>query len=151
MENMSRYKVRNRWTLLNEGTLECVPWNIKYFVQNYLRRRSKSTFLNHNEGNERSEKTRAFWDVAPCSLVRVDRRFRGAYEFITLMEAVRTSETSVFFNEITRCYITEGPYLHTRLKSHREVRGSICRAVTLNGASNGKTENLIGCFRRSLR
>jgi hypothetical protein len=22
---------------------------------------------------------RAFWDVAPCSLVGVDRRFRGAY------------------------------------------------------------------------
>jgi hypothetical protein len=26
-----------------------------------------------------SMKTTAFWDVAPCSLVEVDRRFRGVY------------------------------------------------------------------------
>jgi hypothetical protein len=26
-----------------------------------------------------SMKIRAFWDMAPCSLVAVDRRFRGAY------------------------------------------------------------------------
>jgi hypothetical protein len=26
-----------------------------------------------------SMKLRAFWDIAPCSLVGVDRRFRGAY------------------------------------------------------------------------
>jgi hypothetical protein len=26
-----------------------------------------------------SMKIRAFWDVAPCSLVGIDRRFRGAY------------------------------------------------------------------------
>jgi hypothetical protein len=24
-------------------------------------------------------KMRAFWDIAPCSLIGVDRRFRGAY------------------------------------------------------------------------
>jgi hypothetical protein len=38
----------------------------------------------------------AFWDVAPCSLVEVDRRFRG---FISLMKAVRASQTSVYFYE----------------------------------------------------
>jgi hypothetical protein len=55
-------------------------------------------------------KIRAFWDITPCSLVVVDRRFRGAYclhhkddVFITqMMEAVRTSETSVCYNETTR-------------------------------------------------
>jgi hypothetical protein len=43
-------------------------------------------------------------DIAPRSLVELKRRFRGA-AFITramvedlMMEAVRTSETSVFFN-----------------------------------------------------
>jgi len=46
-----------------------------------------------------------------------------------MMEAVRTSETSVYYNETTRRYIPEGSNLHTRrrenLKSHRptEARG----------------------------
>jgi hypothetical protein len=39
----------------------------------------------------------AFWDIASFSLVEVDRRFRGAL----MMEAVRTSETSVYFNQTT--------------------------------------------------
>jgi hypothetical protein len=37
----------------------------------------------------------AFWDIAPCSFVEVDRRFRDAYALI--MEAVNTSETSINF------------------------------------------------------
>jgi hypothetical protein len=69
------------------------------------------------------------WDIAPCSFVWGDRRFRGAYclhhqgdeLFLTLMEAVRTSETSVY-SESTLRYIPEGSNLHTRchknLKSH---------------------------------
>jgi hypothetical protein len=66
-----------------------------------------------------------FLDIAPCSLVELDRRFRGSYvlpsSFNALMiETVRTSETSVHFNETTRRYIPG--YLHTRrrenLKSH---------------------------------
>jgi hypothetical protein len=38
------------------------------------------------------------WDVLPCKMI-IDRRFRGAYSL--MMEAVRTSETSVdmFGNE----------------------------------------------------
>jgi hypothetical protein len=31
------------------------------------------------------------WEVAPCSLVNIDRRFRG-FSFITLMEEVSSSE-----------------------------------------------------------
>jgi hypothetical protein len=42
-----------------------------------------------------------------------------------MMEAVRTSETSVYYNETTRRYIPEGSDLHTRcrenLKSHNEI------------------------------
>jgi hypothetical protein len=50
---------------------------------------------------------RAFWDIAPCSLAR------GL--FITLMmDAVSSSETSVYCNKITRRYIPEGSRLHTR-------------------------------------
>jgi hypothetical protein len=49
----------------------------------------------------------AFWDMATCNLVEVDRSFRDTYclhhrgdVFIALMmEAVRTSETSAYFNE----------------------------------------------------
>jgi hypothetical protein len=45
----------------------------------------------------------AFWDMAPCSLVKVDRRFRYACWLIALiMEAVRISETSAYFNKTTR-------------------------------------------------
>jgi hypothetical protein len=62
-------------------------------------------------------------DKAPCSLVEVYRRFRGAYclnhqanKSLTalMMDAVITSETSVYFNETTRRYIIEGSNLPTR-------------------------------------
>jgi hypothetical protein len=48
-----------------------------------------------------SMKIAAFCDLAPCSLVEVDRR-----------TAVRTSETSVYLNETTRRCITEDCNLH---------------------------------------
>jgi hypothetical protein len=46
---------------------------------------------------------RAFWDIETCSLVEVDRRFRGAYQLhhFLMMDTVCTSETSVYSNEIT--------------------------------------------------
>jgi hypothetical protein len=54
-----------------------------------------------------SMKFRVFWDVAPCSPVKVDRRF-----IALMMEAVRTSETSVNFNVTTLHYIPEDSKLH---------------------------------------
>jgi hypothetical protein len=42
-----------------------------------------------------SAKITAFWDKAPCS-------------FALTMDDVRTFETPVYFNEITRRYIPEG-------------------------------------------
>jgi hypothetical protein len=58
------------------------------------------------------------WDTAPFSGVEVDLRFRGAYCVhhydAPMMEAVCTSETSVYFNETTRRYISEGCHLGTR-------------------------------------
>jgi hypothetical protein len=55
-------------------------------------------------------KIAAFWDIAPCRFV--DRRFRGTYyihgkgDEVLMMEAVCTSETSIYFSETTRCYIS---------------------------------------------
>jgi hypothetical protein len=51
-----------------------------------------------------NRKTAVFWDVAPCSLVEIDRRFRGAYclhQGSLMMEALSTSVTSVSFYETT--------------------------------------------------
>jgi hypothetical protein len=53
-----------------------------------------------------------FFDIAPCSLVKVDRRFRGAYCFRhDNGEAVCMHEMSVYFNETTWRYISEGSHL----------------------------------------
>jgi hypothetical protein len=69
-----------------------------------------------------------FWDVLPCKII-VDRRFRGTFCLHNqgsslIMEAARTSETSVD-NYFTRQYIPEdNSELHTRrrenLKSHTD-------------------------------
>jgi hypothetical protein len=48
-------------------------------------------------------KLRIFWDVLPCSQLNVEGRFRGAL----MMEAARTSETSVDIQLRTRQYIPE--------------------------------------------
>jgi hypothetical protein len=59
---------------------------------------------------------RDFWDIAPCVIVGVDRRFRGSYCFhhqcALIMEAIRTSETSVYSNYTTQHYIPEGSDLN---------------------------------------
>jgi hypothetical protein len=61
----------------------------------------------------------AVCERALCSLVEAVRRIRL---IALMMEAVRTSETSVYFNETTQHCIPEGCHLHTRrgenLKSH---------------------------------
>jgi hypothetical protein len=53
-----------------------------------------------------SMKMIAFLAIAPCCLVEAHRRFRGEYCAL-LIEAVCVSETSVYFNEITRCCMPE--------------------------------------------
>jgi hypothetical protein len=58
-------------------------------------------------------------EIAPCSPVEVDRRFNDAYFIIsaTTME-IHTSETSVYFNETTRCRISDGCHLHSRRREN---------------------------------
>jgi hypothetical protein len=59
--------------------------------------------------------------VRICSHIDSGLKVHTAFIFKTMIEAVRTSETSVYFNEIAWRYITDG-YLHTdyreNLKSH---------------------------------
>jgi hypothetical protein len=62
----------------------------------------------------KSIKITVFWDVAPCSLVKISLK----------MEAVRTAELSVHFNQTTQHNIPEesSPYsLTPNLKSHNEI------------------------------
>jgi hypothetical protein len=74
--------------------------------------------LEHWLSQPRAQMT-AFRDMAPCSLAAVDWRFRGPYclhhqaNFLT-MEAVRTSETSIYFCETVRRHIPEGFYLESK-------------------------------------
>jgi hypothetical protein len=58
-----------------------------------------------------------FWDIAQCSLVETDGRFRGAIAL-----AVNTSETSVNSYQTTRRNISEDSHIHARrenLTSHQ--------------------------------
>jgi hypothetical protein len=66
-----------------------------------------------------------FWFVAPCSLVKVYRRFRVLSAFIIMamrMKAASKSEMSVNFYQTTRRNKPVDSHLHTRrrenLKSH---------------------------------
>jgi hypothetical protein len=64
----------------------------------------------------------AAWDITPCSLVEVYRRFRSACcihhqdicVLIGLMKAVTKAETSVNFYETTRLNIPDGCHFYTR-------------------------------------
>jgi hypothetical protein len=65
----------------------------------------------------------AFRDTEPCSLVEVDDVLEVYAIIIALMmEAVSITETSLYFKETTRRYISEGCHLHifrrNSLKSH---------------------------------
>jgi hypothetical protein len=75
----------------------------------------------------------ALWALVLCSLVEVDKHFRGVYclyhqdDFMALMmEAVCTSQMMVNFDETSQHYIPERCHLHTcyckKLKSHNYQR-----------------------------
>jgi hypothetical protein len=77
-------------------------------------------------------KMAVFWDVAPCSLVEVYRRFRGPCSIIRalMMEAATTSETLENFYQTTHRYNPEDSHLHTRrrenLKSYTKRNVTDC-------------------------
>jgi hypothetical protein len=89
-----------------------------------------------------SMKMTVFWDIALCNLIKVDRRFKGAYchhhqsnkkavywffacgFLITLMmDAASTSETSIYFNETTYHYIPEAVIVHMFSAHNRNMSG----------------------------
>jgi hypothetical protein len=85
------------------------------------KRESEETCVRFQVLTAASIKMTTFWDIVTCSLVEVVWRFRGTYclhhqvdsvSFIALMmEAVRISKTSVYFNETTQRHIPEGCHL----------------------------------------
>jgi hypothetical protein len=59
-----------------------------------------------------NNKTTAFLDITPCSVIEIYRRFRGAYCFHRLSDDEdSTSETSVYFYETTLRHIQGACYL----------------------------------------
>jgi hypothetical protein len=71
----------------------------------------------------------AFWDIAPCRLVKIDGRFRDAY--CLHHHGIITSEIPVCF-ETTLCYIPEGCLSSRRresLKYHSYLVFTYSRAV----------------------
>jgi hypothetical protein len=64
-----------------------------------------------------------FWVVAPCSVVELYQRFRGPCCLhhqgdALMMEAARTSETSVNFYQTTRRYNPKDSHLHTHRREN---------------------------------
>jgi hypothetical protein len=103
-------------------------------------------------------KITAFWDNAPCSLVEVDQCFGGASiikDIALMMEAVRTLETSVHFNETTRRYNPEGCNFYTchheNLKSHMFLVTKIIKIAKVitrcYGTRNRRTHTLFKVIR----
>jgi hypothetical protein len=74
-------------------------------------------------------------EIAPCSPVEVDRRFKGAYFIISAktME-MRTSETSVYFNETTRRHISDGCHLHTR--RHENLKSQMDKFIAMRTSNS---------------
>jgi hypothetical protein len=83
---------------------------------------SNSTTLIRNIFNEVHEniKMTICWDVSPCSLVEIDRRFRGPY-CLHHQEVVSSFEMSVNFYETTRRNIPEDSHLHTRRRENSQL------------------------------
>jgi hypothetical protein len=88
----------------------------------------------------------AFWEMAPCSLVEVDRLFRGLYGIhhqgdfpevrwvgllIALtMEAVRTYKTLVYFSKTTRRHLPDSG--HLQACRGKNLKSGSSKEVTLD-------------------
>jgi hypothetical protein len=65
--------------------IEVIAWKIRYRHENNIKMEVKEIvcgefldFVTFQLPMVASTKFRVFWDVAPCSHIEVDRRFRGA-------------------------------------------------------------------------
>jgi hypothetical protein len=110
-------------------------------------------------GNRYTLKSIIFWDITPCSPLKVNRRFRGmyrlhlqgqgisqarnqhksrwqaAYSSTLKMEAIYSSEMSVDFQQNTRRYIPEHNTLHNHhcenLKSYTGIHWFNSKKINL--------------------
>jgi hypothetical protein len=82
-------------------------------------------------------KLTVFWDVAPCSIIKIYRRFRGDYclHHQGMMEAASASEKSVKLYQTTRCNIAE------------DKRFILSRALAVNTNSEDPTLSGASLFR----
>jgi hypothetical protein len=111
------YSIQNtKFTAINRvcsvGRFQLASWTwskntqkVTYEECNYSVRLNTTPLLQTTE-----EHYTALWNIAPCGLVEVDRRFRGAYciRRHMMMEVVRKSEMLMYIDENARRYIPEG-------------------------------------------
>jgi hypothetical protein len=62
--------------------------------------------------------TAVFWDTASDGLLKLIDVSQMVINVRAMMKAVSTSETSVNFNQITRCNIPSDSHLHTRRREN---------------------------------
>jgi hypothetical protein len=76
-----------------------------------------------------------FWDVAPCNLDAVDgiSEVRTASIIRAMMEAVLTSETSVYSIETTRRYIREEFRPHIRRRENLKFHVTLFTSLLQHG------------------
>jgi hypothetical protein len=115
-----------------------------------------------------------FWDIPPCSLLKVNRRFRGTWKQVESragpachllsrwslvrvilstmkMEAAYTSKTSVDFQRTARRYIPEDRTLYNHCcENLRSYMNCVClRRYSFVRRIFGSKRNIItGCWRR---
>jgi hypothetical protein len=82
----------------------------------------------------------AFWDVALCSLIEVDQvsemhtaSIIRAMMINLMMEAVCTSETSVYFYKTTQHCIPEGCHLH--IHRHDNLNSHSCKMYIISNSA----------------
>jgi hypothetical protein len=75
-----------------------------------------------------------FWDMIPCRFVEVGRRFS------LIMEAIRTSKTSVYFFETTRRHIPKGCHILI-LRQYFKIQ-SLSFHVVPNSSSTPSSHNM---------
>jgi hypothetical protein len=76
-----------------------------------------------------SKKIKASWDTAMCSLVEVDRRFRGTYCIH------HQGDKSVYINETTRHYIPEDWHLEWLKRQRKSPQATRYQSQDLNAGS----------------
>jgi hypothetical protein len=81
-------------------------------------------------------KLKSLLDIAPGSRIEVTDVSQVYTVFITslMMEAVRSSETSVYFSATTRHCIPEGSHFHARRRENVKIQHTLCY-LFFNGAN----------------